>query len=77
VHYNFEPANVLLDKKFLVCVDECGLVELMAPSSVTQVSYDIVFYVFRVTKNGDDAIMVLFTYFLSCPDYLNCSHYYD
>ncbi|PWZ06885.1 Protein STRUBBELIG-RECEPTOR FAMILY 8 [Zea mays] len=38
VHQNFEPANVLLDKKFSVCVAECGLAELMPPSSVTQLS---------------------------------------
>lgn len=38
VHQNFEPANVLLDKKFSVCVAECGLAELMPSSSVTQLS---------------------------------------
>ncbi|AQK81714.1 Protein STRUBBELIG-RECEPTOR FAMILY 1 [Zea mays] len=38
VHQNFEPANVLLDKKFSVCVAECGLAELMTSSSVTQLS---------------------------------------
>ncbi|XP_062178488.1 protein STRUBBELIG-RECEPTOR FAMILY 3-like isoform X2 [Phragmites australis] len=38
VHQNFEPANVLLDDKFSVCVAECGLAELMPPSSVTQLS---------------------------------------
>ncbi|KAL6603109.1 hypothetical protein ACP70R_043470 [Stipagrostis hirtigluma subsp. patula] len=38
VHQNFEPANVLLDNKFSVCVAECGLAELMPSSSVTQLS---------------------------------------
>jgi len=38
VHQNFEPANVLLDKKFSVCVAECGLAELMPSGSVTQLS---------------------------------------
>ncbi|XP_062229465.1 protein STRUBBELIG-RECEPTOR FAMILY 3-like isoform X2 [Phragmites australis] len=38
VHQNFEPANVLLDSKFSVCVAECGLAELMLSSSVTQLS---------------------------------------
>ncbi|KAG8075043.1 hypothetical protein GUJ93_ZPchr0006g42165 [Zizania palustris] len=37
VHQNFEPANVLLDNNFSVCVTECGLAELMT-SSVTQLS---------------------------------------
>ncbi|WVZ79096.1 hypothetical protein U9M48_026717 [Paspalum notatum var. saurae] len=36
VHQSFEPANVLLDKKFSVRVAECGLAELMPSSSVTQ-----------------------------------------
>ncbi|RLM55038.1 protein STRUBBELIG-RECEPTOR FAMILY 3-like [Panicum miliaceum] len=36
VHQNFGPANVLLDKKFSVCVAECGLAELMPSGSVTQ-----------------------------------------
>ncbi|RCV22052.1 hypothetical protein SETIT_4G189100v2 [Setaria italica] len=38
VHQNFEPANVLLDKKFSVCVAECGLAEMMPSGSVTQLS---------------------------------------
>ncbi|KAJ1260231.1 hypothetical protein BS78_10G216300 [Paspalum vaginatum] len=38
VHQNFEPANVLLDKKFSVRVAECGLAELMPSNSVTQLS---------------------------------------
>ncbi|CAN6216058.1 unnamed protein product [Urochloa humidicola] len=38
VHQNFEPDNVLLDKKFSVCVTECGLAELMPSNSVTQLS---------------------------------------
>lgn len=37
VHQNFEPAIVLLDEKFSVCVAECGLAELMPSGSVTQV----------------------------------------
>ncbi|OEL22283.1 Protein STRUBBELIG-RECEPTOR FAMILY 3 [Dichanthelium oligosanthes] len=36
MHQNFEPENVLLDKKFSVCVAECGLAELMPSGSVTQ-----------------------------------------
>lgn len=38
VHQNFEPANMLFDNKFSVCVAECGLAELMSSSSVTQLS---------------------------------------
>jgi len=38
VHQNFEPANVLLDNRCSVRVAECGLAQLMASGSVTQLS---------------------------------------
>ncbi|AQK60294.1 Putative STRUBBELIG family receptor protein kinase [Zea mays] len=38
VHQNFDPANVLLDNRCSVRVAECGLAELMASGSVTQLS---------------------------------------
>jgi hypothetical protein len=37
VHQNFEPAIVLLDNKFSVCVAESGLAELLPSGSVSQV----------------------------------------